>query len=548
MIREGNISDTQQLEKEKNALAHQQKQLQKIISDTNDFVHNHLPEKKRDAVMREVERIESNLLRRISSETDITLSEIQKAHLTLKLLRHFQNHEDLDENVLFDAVAETPKFLNKSKGSIHRLFEIHQQKTLMAIAERRKKRAEISGEEGLNPYEALFETSSGKYYMARLLNMPHLEEETDFMHHCVGSSTSYLNRIKRGDIEILSFRKTPEINKERNALNVDEPVLTIQYDVKTGRIAQIKKEHDAYISYDDPYFNDLIEALEKLQDTRMDNGAKRKITSINISELENIPVNEDQVATGRGTIPTSAFTEDDFVLRIGKLTTKTSKAQAAAMINKYEGAHYTAEEVARTTDEITAETRVYIGDLNRGDEDILNNRREPLHIIGKTDFRNSRNLQRIPDNISFGGDVYFIGCTALETISDSVSFGGYAVFTNCTALETISNNVSFGGSAYFIGCTALKTIPDNVSFGGNVYFRNCTALTTIPNSVSFDGYANFRGCTALKTISNNVSFDGYANFRGCSSLSREIIAMLRQKKANGDIPGTLILPDGIEVW
>ena len=201
---------------------------------------------------------------RLSSKEDFEFSDRQKAILKLKLARYFQNNETVDINTLFDAIIESPKFINTNKGSFHQLFEIHEQKTLQKIAEIRKQRAEIKGKEKNNPYEALFETESGNYYMARLFNMPHLQEESEYMKHCVGTSDSYVNKIKRGEVEILFFRNAPKINKNTQKLEGDTPIMTIEYNLKTKTIEQIKKYNDEYLDKNDLYFNDVVDALKQL--------------------------------------------------------------------------------------------------------------------------------------------------------------------------------------------------------------------------------------------------------------------------------------------
>ncbi len=184
-------------------------------------------------------------------EKPFVFGERQKAVLKLKIARHFQNNDAVDANVLYDAIIESPKFISTDKGSLHRLFEVHEEKTLIKIAEIRKRKAEQTGE-GFNPWENFFTTKSGKYYVARLLNMPHLEEESEYMDHCVGTSTSYINQMKRGEIEILSFRNVPTIDRKNNRLNNDDgPIMTIEYNFRTGVIEQMKKHSDEYLTSDD---------------------------------------------------------------------------------------------------------------------------------------------------------------------------------------------------------------------------------------------------------------------------------------------------------
>lgn len=195
--------------------------------------------------------------------------------LYLKLARHYEDNGEsavIDIPTCVDALVESPRFLNSDKGSIEKLFELHEMKTLQKIAELRRKRAEITerGEGGFNPYENLFETKDGEYYLARLLNMPHLEEESEYMDHCVGTSTSYVNKMKRGEVEIFSFRNT----------QTHEPVVTIEYDTRSHRLLQVKTESDGAPSLlDDTYASNLAEAIEELGDTVNDAGEKRIIES-----------------------------------------------------------------------------------------------------------------------------------------------------------------------------------------------------------------------------------------------------------------------------
>jgi hypothetical protein len=166
---------------------------------------------------------------RESNGTSEPLSGAEILTLRMKLSRHFEDNGDavpINVSTFVDALIETPKFLQSDKGSVMKLFEIHEMKTLQRIAEIRKKRSEMTHEEGLNPYEALFETPSGKYYLSRLLNMPHLEQESGYMKHCVGTSDSYINKIKRGDVEIFSLRSTSD----------HKPNVTIEYDTKSGAL------------------------------------------------------------------------------------------------------------------------------------------------------------------------------------------------------------------------------------------------------------------------------------------------------------------------
>lgn len=210
-----------------------------------------------------------------------SLSPQQIITFRLKLVRHFEDNgesENIDMSTFVDALVESPKFLNSDKGSISKLFEIHQVKTLQKIAELRRRRAEMTGDETFNPYENLFETTSGHFYLARLLNMPHLEQESEYMDHCVGTSTSYVSKIKRGEVEIFSFRDK----------NTDTPVVTIEYDVKRGRLLQVKGLRDKIPTLEDSFSLDLLDALEKLSTSINDQGEPRAVRGTLVEDMKKL--------------------------------------------------------------------------------------------------------------------------------------------------------------------------------------------------------------------------------------------------------------------
>ncbi len=218
------------------------------------------------------------------------LTEAEVHILTLKLARHYEDNGEsapIDIATCVDALIESPNFLRNDRGSITKLFELHEMKTLQKIAELRRKRAEITTGDAseLNPYENLFETTSGDYYLARLLNMPHLEEESTYMHHCVGTSDSYVNKMKRGEVEIFSFRSTKTHN----------PIVTIEYDTKSQRLLQVKGVGDEIPNFNDNVALDLLEALSQLPETINDNGEHRLVKSNEVAHLTRLLELEEKV-------------------------------------------------------------------------------------------------------------------------------------------------------------------------------------------------------------------------------------------------------------
>jgi hypothetical protein len=296
---------------------------------------------------------------------DGVLSEDEIKVLTLKFVRHYEDNGEsahLDIATMVDALVESPKFLESDKGSMKKLFELHEMKTLQKIAESRRKKAEQTSGEGLNPYENLFETSSGKYYLARLLNMPHLEDESTYMDHCVGTSTSYISKMKRGDVEIFSFR-----NKE-----TDEPVVTIEYDCRSKRLLQVKAQRDRLPTLADIFSLDLIEAIENLEKTINDNGDKREVKSPEAVHLRHLLDLRDKQSKNE------PFTKDDlvFLYEINEpikgfdndrepLIAELRKDRNAEkdMLTIFE---CTKDQIAHVPSEITENTKAYVGQLEPG--------------------------------------------------------------------------------------------------------------------------------------------------------------------------------------
>ena len=308
------------------------------------------------------------LSKQLTNHEDFEFNKRQQAILKLKLARHFQNSETIDVNVLFDAIIETPNFINTDKGSLYRLLEIHEEKTLQKIAEIRKQKAEIKGNEKFNPFEALFETKSGNYYIARLLNMPHLEEESQYMNHCVGTSDSYVNKIKRGEVEILSFRNVSKINHDAQKLEKDTPIMTIEYNLRTKIIEQMKKNSDEYLNQNDPYFNDIIDALKQLRKTKTDTGELRDFKQISSNELQNFKVKDYNILTENGEISFRDFDPNSniFVLKLGlmNITSETTKIDASKIMRIIENIKCNPDQIAYGIGEVDENTKVYIGEWN----------------------------------------------------------------------------------------------------------------------------------------------------------------------------------------
>ncbi len=320
-----------------------------------------------------IESLSRDIATRVNSErahnSAPPLSKSEEQTLTLKLARHFEDNEDaaaLDVLTIVDALVESPKFLQSDKGNMTKLSELHEMKTLQKIAELRRKRAEITerGYDSLNPYENLFETSSGKYYLTRLLNMPHLEEESEYMNHCVGTSTSYVNKMKRGEVEIFSFRDK----------DTQKPLVTIEYDTRFHTLLQVRAESDRIPTLADEFASDLIEALESLNGTQNDHEKPRKVLSNEARHLRTLLTLKEKREKK------TPFTKDElaFLYEIDELIRgfdQSGREPLIAELRQGRNAEEdilvifecTREEIAHVPSQINENTKVYVGAIARED-------------------------------------------------------------------------------------------------------------------------------------------------------------------------------------
>ncbi len=306
---------------------------------------------------------------------EFPFGDIPQAVLKLKIARHFQNNNTLDTNILVDAALESSKFFETDKGSLHRLLEIHEQKTIMLIAERRKRKAEQKDNGNFNPYEALFTTVSGDYYLARLLNMPHLEQESDYMTHCVGNSDSYINKMKRGDIEILSLRRLGELNEATQKYEEDKPVVTFEFNPRTGVMEQMRLAHDDCLSPNDVFYPDVMDALRRLPQTITDTGKPRRVSRIQESELEALHLPTPKpgyILTDQGEISIHDYNpaESRVILKVGtfELDDQTPKDTVVKLLKIFQNVDAEPTTIARNIGEVTPQTKILVGPIENTSE------------------------------------------------------------------------------------------------------------------------------------------------------------------------------------
>jgi hypothetical protein len=442
--------------------------------------------------------------------TELSLNEIQQLVLKLKITRYFQNNKILDENTLIDAIVESPNFLNSPKGSLHRLFEIHEQKTLVKIAESRKKRAEIKGGEVFNPYEALFETSSGNYFMARLLNMPHLEEESNYMEHCVGTSDSYINKIKKGEFEILSFRNTPKIVD--NKLEVDRPILTIEYDLKNKTIEQIKGHSDELLNGHEKYFWDFVESLKKLKGTKNDKGENREFVRIN--DLDNVELKKDTILTENGEVGFKDYNpaNNEMVLKANIEVDNNSTWEDIEKISQIPNIEINLSEIK---DEYKEKLTSFVGSIIDYSTNYLYHNLNSIGGYLDLESLNTAENLKFPDSV--GGDLYLQMLTTAENLKLPDSVGGGLYLGSLTTAENLKLPDSVGGDLYLQMLTTAENLKLPDSVGGNLNLQSLTTAENLKLPDSVGGNLNLGSLTTAENLKLPDSVGGYLSLRSLTT-------------------------------
>ena len=170
------------------------------------------------------------------------------------------NPEHIDIPTLRDAIAEKinaspqarARWFQKA-GLLHTLEE-HARGNIQRAAELRRSIAERTD---WTPVPAETSTGDGRYYLAQLLSEAHLKQESAFLEHCLGARSLdyYLPRIKRGEIEIFSVRNS----------QTHEPIVTIEYDVRSKAIRQVKGQNNERLTPDSQYVKQTVELLAFLK-------------------------------------------------------------------------------------------------------------------------------------------------------------------------------------------------------------------------------------------------------------------------------------------
>lgn len=148
---------------------------------------------------------------------------------------------------------------------------------------------------------------------------------------------------------------------------------------------------------------------------------------------------ENKILTQDGLKDISEYDHDnDFVFKEW-IDGESDKGKVLEIINDKYHKNFSIEQIESDKEKITEKTRLFIGDLGRGDEELLNNRENELMITGQMYFIGSKNIKKIPNGMEVVGRALF-DKSSLSEISDGVKFYGESSFNNIPKLK-ISGNV-----------------------------------------------------------------------------------------------------------
>jgi PcfJ-like protein len=177
----------------------------------------------------------------------VVLSNAEHDRLLNILYKHTRSTATLETSSVADALVHHPNYL-KGTGSIAQLLRLRVQRSS----------CDVSQCPNLRPPIVEFTTSDGCYYLAKLFTKEHFEQESAALNHCLGRSSlaHYLSRTDNDEIEIFSLREK----------RTHKPVVTIEYQVSTKRIAQIKATRNRLIAHGDPFYAATLTASSSSTD------------------------------------------------------------------------------------------------------------------------------------------------------------------------------------------------------------------------------------------------------------------------------------------
>ena len=443
-------------------------------------------------------------------ERGVDLSEAEATRLRKKLAAYIgkTNPEHMDIPTLADAVAEkiggAPQARARwfPKAGILHTLEEHARGNIRRAAELRRSIAERTD---WTPVPAETSTADGRYYLAQLMSEGHLKEESAFLEHCLGASSLdyYLPRIKRGEIEIFSVRDS----------QTHEPVVTIEYDVKSKSVRQVKGRNNQRLTADSPYVKATVELLAFLKnrsvhhdrlDPQIGAPLRREVRAIaDLDQLVKRTHSSSQAVTlsilrVSARLISRQLTSSSATFRCLPTTPPDLIARVAALPVNVDAAHSTPEQVLL------------------------------LRTVGGNLFLSDTNIKQLPENLTVGGDLYLSG-TKITELPENFSLGG-GLFLSDTNITALPENLTVGGGLDLFGTnitalpenltvggdldlsdTNIKQLPENLTVGGLLDLSD-TRITALPENFTVGGGLCLSG-TNIKQLPENLSVGGSLDLR-----------------------------------
>ena len=270
--------------------------------------------------------------------------------------------------------------------------------------------------------------------------------------------------------------------------NRTSPVVTIEYDVRSKSIRQVKGKNNESLTPDSPHIKQTVELLAFLKNHSVHHdkldpqtGAPLRREVRAIADLEQlVRKNSLLLATGE---------------TVEIKNSPVADLKALDVLTGNFSIHHT------TPTELIAPVAALPVNV-----DARNATPEQISLLrtvgGNLDLRGTP-IAQLPDNLSVGGDLN-LRHTRITTLPENLTVGG-SLYLGDTKITALRDNLSVGGSLYLSG-TPITSLPDNLSVAGNLDLTG-TNITSLPDNLSV-GRSLYLYDTKITQLPDNLSVGG----------------------------------------
>lgn len=441
------------------------------------------------------------------SELNIVLTKI-----VVYLRKTGLKFDKLDLNTLSCAIEEFQKQLLATTMGIAAALEAHQKSNSARSKKQREKLATHTN----NFTEILIKGED--YSLFRLNNIDQLKQESKQMGHCIGNSEHYIKKIIEGDSEIWSFRS-----------NNGDILVTIEYDLKSKNVLQIKKKNDLLLHGEEDFFKDLIIFFAKMTEKGIPINTYLNTKYVKVPDNSFINMNNEIMDINKllnsnekafkGNVTLSNDMDDDLIRKICNISNITVNTTSLNQNKK--------DIIVNVVGSVQDESNLLFNNLkNIGCDAIFENSTftelNSLQSIGGDAMFKGSQISKLNSLRSIGGDANFmysknIKLNSLENVGGNATFY-YSDITELNSLKKI------GGEAMFRG-SKISKLNSLKSIGGNAIFED-SIITELSSLQKIGGEANFR-------YSKNIKLDSLENVGGNATFYYSKITKLNSLKRIG---------------